>query len=72
MGKKRRFQAISECENGRDSKAIMDGSWYDCLLACARDDAPCYVVEVFIDEDGNEFCSDHGFKNRAWIRKYLG
>ena len=72
MKKNRRFVALSEYPNGQDADAIMSGGYSDCVKACARDDAPCHVVEVSTDADGDEVLGDDIlFVNRAWNTKYV-
>jgi hypothetical protein len=70
--KPRKFVALSEFANSPSAYPIMMGSWADCMNACVKDDAPCYVVEILLDEDGDEEESnDILFVNKAWNNKYV-
>jgi len=67
----RKFVVLSEYSDGVSADAICTGSWKECIQACFKDEAPCYVVEMLRDKDGDEEQSnDILFVNKAWNRRH--
>lgn len=64
------FAYISENQAG-DGFEIMRGTYAECVKSASKDEWPSYVVQVSVDEDGDEVMADElSFVNKAWNDRY--